>query len=108
MKNKIQVGKILDYTNTTGSAITSGSLVIFGILFGVAVTDIAVGETGSVEMTGVFEFPKASGAITQGAKVYWDATAGNVTTTATSNTAIGGCAEAAATGATTVKVLLQS
>lgn len=106
MKNKIQPGHVLDYTNGTGAAILAGTLVVFGVLFGVAVADIPDGETGAVDLEGVFEFPKASGAITQGAKVYYDATAKNVTTTAASNIAIGGCAEAVLTGALTVKVRL--
>jgi predicted RecA/RadA family phage recombinase len=106
MKNRIQNGKVLDYVNGTGTAILSGSLVIFGVLFGIAVTDIAIGETGAVELQGVFELPKATGAITQGAKVYWDATAGKITTTASTNTAIGAASEAALSGDATVKVLL--
>lgn len=106
MKNKIQNGKVLDYTNSTGAKILGGSLVIFGVLIGVAVADIEIGETGAVELHGVFEFTKATGAISQGAKVYWDATAGNVTTTATSNTVFGAAAEAALSADATVKVLL--
>jgi len=106
MKNKIQNGRIIDYVNGTGSLIASGSLVIFGVLFGIAVTDIADGETGAVELEGVFELTKATGAIAQGAKVYWDGTAKKVTTTSTDNTAIGACAEAVISAATTAKVLL--
>lgn len=106
MKNRIQNGKSIDYVNGTGALISGGALIVFGVLFGVAVADIPDTETGAVELQGVFELPKAAGVITQGAKVYWDATAKNVTTTATSNTAIGACVEAVLTGASTVKVLL--
>lgn len=44
--------------------------------------------------------PKASGAIAIGAAVYWDATAGNVTTTSASNTLIGHAIEAMGAGDT--------
>lgn len=108
MKNFVQRGKVLDFVNGTGAAILSGALVIAGALFGIAVTDIAVGETGAVNLEGVYELPKAAGAITQGAKVYWDATAGNVVTTASGNTLIGYAFEAAASGATVVRVLLSN
>lgn len=106
MKNKVQNGKVLDFTNGTGAKILGGSLVIFGALIGVAVADIEIGATGAVDLHGVFEFPKATGAIGQGDKVYWDATAGNVTKTATSNTVFGAAAEAAVSADLTVKVLL--
>lgn len=44
--------------------------------------------------------PKAAGAIALGAAVYWDATAGNVTTTATNNTLLGHAIQAMAAGDT--------
>ena len=44
--------------------------------------------------------PKASGAIALGVAVYWDATAGNVTATATSNTLLGHAIQAMASGDT--------
>lgn len=107
MKNKIQNGKVIDYTNGGGAAIASGALVVIGVLAGVAVSNIAVGESGAVDLQGVFELPKVTGtAIAVGDKVYWDATAGNVTKTASGNTAFGAAVEAAVSAATTVKVLL--
>lgn len=106
MKNRIQSGEVLDFANITGALILGGSLVVFGALAGIAVADIADGETGAVALTGVYNLPKAAGAITQGAKVYWDATNKVVTTTASGNTLFGTCAEAVLTGATSVNVLL--
>jgi predicted RecA/RadA family phage recombinase len=50
--------------------------------------------------------PKASGAITQGAKLYWSAANSNLTTTASGNTFVGLAAEAAASGDASVKILL--
>lgn len=49
--------------------------------------------------------PKAAGAIGVGAAVYWDATAGNVTTTSASNTAIGFAIEAMESGDTTTGLI---
>ena len=67
-KNHVQPGKVLDYVNTTGAAIASGSVVVVGALLGVALVDIPVGATGSVAVDGVFSVPKVAGAaIGQGA-----------------------------------------
>ena len=57
-------------------------------------------------ISGVFSVPKASGAITQGALLYWDDTAENLTTTASGNTLVGVAAAAAASGDATVPLLL--
>jgi len=69
-------------------------------------TDIADGKTGAVHVTGVFSVPKASGAINQGAKLYWSAANSNLTTTATGNTIVGVAASAAASGDSNVNILL--
>lgn len=52
---------------------------------GVAGDDIAAGETGAVHVVGVFEMPKATGAVTVGQALYWDAAAENITTAAGSS-----------------------
>ena len=74
-----QRGEALDYKNTSGSKIEANTIVTLGSgasgRIGVAGTDIANGETGSVHVAGVFEMPKSStNAITQGTAVYWDGT----------------------------------
>ncbi|MDH1765152.1 DUF2190 family protein [Comamonas aquatica] len=72
--NHVQPGKVLDYVNTTGAAIASGSVVVVGALLGVALVDIPVGATGSVAVDGVFSVPKVAGAaIGQGAPVVFKA-----------------------------------
>ena len=104
-KNFVQDGHILDVL--AGSNIVSGAVVIIGTIAGIAIADIASGKTGAVRIAGVFSLPKAAGvAITQGAKVYWNAGAGNVTTTASGNTLFGVAAVAAASGDANVSVLL--
>lgn len=88
MKNYVSQGNTLAIT--AAAAIASGDGVLTGSLFGVAAGDIAVGEDGIVELTGVFDLPKAaSQAWTVGAKVYWDDTNKRCTTVATGNTLIG-------------------
>lgn len=103
--NYIQEGKALDYT-PSGADVSSGDLIIMGVIAGIAKTDIADGKTGAVHISGVFSIAKASGAVTQGAKLYWDSTNSNLTTTATSNTLVGVAAEAAASSDATAKLLL--
>lgn len=97
MKNFVAVGNVL--TITAGADIASGAGVLVGSIFGVAANTIANGAQGEINLTGVFDLPKAaSQAWTVGAKVYWDNTAKACTTTATSNSLIG--AAVLATGGT--------
>tara|TARA_B100001063_G_scaffold246035_1_gene283714 strand:- start:897 stop:1220 length:324 start_codon:yes stop_codon:yes gene_type:complete len=87
MKNFVQNGANL--TITAGSAISSGDFVVIGDLVGVAVTDIANGETGAISTEGVFQGTKASGAsLAVGDVAYLNST-GKLTDTATSNSAVG-------------------
>lgn len=106
MKNFVRRGEKLAYVNTTGAKIPSGTLVIVGSLAGVAVTDIADTETGALVLNGVFQIPKAAGAVSQGAKLYWDATNKVATTTASGNTLFAVAGDAASTGDATVNAQL--
>ncbi|MGE4193083.1 MAG: DUF2190 family protein [Pseudodesulfovibrio sp.] len=117
MKTFLREGTRMPYANGTGSTIKSGTMVLVGVRLGVAVADIANGDTGYLAMTGVHALPKATGAITQGAAVYYDAdgdplggTAGTgaLTTTATDNTLAGYAAKAAAEADTTVELALNA
>lgn len=75
-KNFVQPGEVIDFTNA-GTAITAGSVVAIGQMLGVALVDIANGATGSVQIKGVFEVPKVSGAvIAAGESLVWDVSAG--------------------------------
>lgn len=73
------------------AAVTSGSGVLIGGVFGFAVTDGALGERVTLGLTGVWaDVDKASGeAWTEGQNVYWDSTNERVTTTAGANKKIG-------------------
>lgn len=103
--NYIQEGKALNYT-PSGADVSSGDFLVIGAIGAVAKTDIADGKTGAVHICGVFSVAKASGAITQGAKLYWNSTNSNLTTTASGNTLVGVAAAAAASGDATVPLLL--
>lgn len=75
-KNHVQPGKVLDYVNTTGELVNSGSVVVVGALLGVALVDVLPGDIGSVAIDGVFAVPKVAGtAIGQGVAVIFKATA---------------------------------
>jgi predicted RecA/RadA family phage recombinase len=95
MRNYIQRGDTLTFTAPYDVAAGDGFLV--GSLFAVASYPALSGEAVEGVTVGVFELKKASAqAWTPGAKVYWDNTAKEVTTTVTSNTLIGAAVEVAA------------
>ncbi len=69
----IQQGDSIDYT--PGAAVNAGDVVVLNDLIGVAKRDIAANTLASLDVAGVFEFPKASGvgtAIGAGLDVFWD------------------------------------
>ena len=75
--NYVQEGSTLDYTNSTGSDIASGDVVVVGGTLAVALVDIANGDSGTVATDGVFTVPKVSGAVfSQGASLTYDVSAG--------------------------------
>ncbi|MFA0792671.1 capsid cement protein, partial [Microbulbifer echini] len=70
--NFVQDGRMLNVTNSTSADITSGQVVPVGAVLGVAMDDIAVGETGVLAIDGVFTVPKVSAAeINQGESLTW-------------------------------------
>ncbi|WP_226649614.1 DUF2190 family protein [Microbulbifer variabilis] len=74
--NFVQDGRMLDYTNSTSAVITSGQVIAVGAVLGVAMDDIAVGESGVIAIDGVFTVPKVSGAVIgQGESLTWDVSA---------------------------------
>ena len=93
-------------TVTVGADVASGDVVVAGSLVGVATTSAKNGEECEVSLTGVYELAKATGAISQGAKVYFVSADKNFTTTASGNTLAGYAFKAAASGDTTVLVKL--
>ncbi|MDD9745523.1 MULTISPECIES: DUF2190 family protein [Marinovum] len=104
MKNYVQAGNVLTFT--AAATVTAGQGVLEGALFGVAATNAALGDDFEAAVTGVFELPKAAGALAKGQKAYWSSANANVTGTATGNTLIGAVTEAAAGTATVVSIRL--
>lgn len=97
----VQPGEVIDYT--AGANIASGQVVLMGARIGVALKAIANGETGPMQVTGVFNIAKLfTDNMAQGALLYWDNTNSRLTTTASGNTLAGFAAAAA--GATTTSV----
>ncbi len=104
-KNSVQVGRVLDLIAPAGGVV-SGTAYLIGSIFVVALTSAAAGATFSGERLGGWTLPKAAVAISQGAKLYWDNTAFNLTTTAGGNTLVGAALSAALSGDASVNVLL--
>lgn len=106
MKNYVQDGSVLTVVAPSGG-IASGAGLKVGEVFGVAQVAAAEGESVAIVLEGVFTLPKVSAqAWTVGARVYWDDTNKNVTTTASGNKLIGAAAAAAANPSATGSVLL--
>ncbi len=89
MKNFLGSVATIDFV--AGANLAGGTGLLVGATFGVVVSDVLNGGTGSLFVgPGVVTLPKAA-TITpaNGALLYWDNTNGNVTTTASGNTLIG-------------------
>lgn len=104
MRNFVQPGDTLTFISP--DPVTPGQGVVMNALFGVATSAGGANDPFEAAVVGVFELPKAAGAIEAGAKVYWKADTANVTTSATGNKLIGAATEDAADAATTVRVRL--
>ena len=106
MKNYSKQADVLTWLNNTGSAVASGAVVRVGAgLFGIAVTDIANGATGALQLTGQVILLKATGVVfAAGDPLFWSGTNCNKIGT---NPRIGTAVAAEIAGATTCTVLLQ-
>lgn len=89
-------GEIRTLLYTAGADIEVDDIVTCGTVdgkkcrLGVARQAIANGETGVVAISGVFEFPKVSGAVIKaGESMEWDASEGELDDNATALTAAG-------------------
>lgn len=103
----VQPGEVIDYT--AGANIASGQVVLMGARIGVALKAIANGETGPMQVTGVFNIAKLSADnMAQGALLYWDNTNSRLTTTASGNTLAGFAAAAAGASTTSVNIKINA
>ena len=98
MKNYIQPGDRISVT--APYAVASGAGCLVGSLFGVAITTAALSAPVEIATEGVFDLAKVgSQAWTVGARIYWDDTAKNCTTTVSTNKLIGVAVAAVGSGA---------
>lgn len=69
-----QPGHNISYTNSGAEAINVGDVVVLGKRIVIALANIAVGATGDVTVTGVFQLPAVNNAeFNVGDAIYWDA-----------------------------------
>ena len=108
-KNYIQKGCKLSWLNSTGAAIVSGIAIIFGFIgMAIALDAIAISGTGVVSMEGVWAMAKATGAISQGDRLWWSPATEDVTNSPSLNSYfIGYATESALSADATVNVLLE-
>lgn len=104
MKNFIQPGEAL--TLIAPYDVASGGGFLVGSIFAVASIAAVNGAEVVGRTVGVYDLPKATGAVTQGAKLYWDNTNKVLTTTASGNTLVGTAVRAQQSGDATARVRL--
>jgi len=104
MARYISSATTLRYTPT--ASVSAGDVVVLSDLVTVATHDIPADALGAVAYHGEWEIAKGSDTIAQGDAVYWDATASQITTTATANTFAGHASAAASSSDSKVSVLL--
>lgn len=76
MENYVDDGTTVNFTNGTGSAIASGTLIKMSHTLGVTQVDIAVGATGAVKIKGKVTAPKVAAAVfVVGEKLVFDVSA---------------------------------
>jgi predicted RecA/RadA family phage recombinase len=102
-----QPGRTVTLTAPVGG-LKSGQAFLFGSIFGVAAFDAGAGQPVEVHTEGVFRLPKPTSAIvfTEGARAYWDVSAANLTTVASTNFPIGATVTAAGATDPTLDVRL--
>lgn len=105
MTNFIEKGHVIEFTVPSGG-VTSGAAVLIGSMVGIAASTGEEDDVIAVNLTGVYEVPKASGAIEKGARLYYDEGSEDFTTTAEGNTFAGFAWDAQESGDTTVMILL--
>ncbi len=106
MKNFIQPGTTIPVTVASAKSSGDGHETGAGGLVGVLQADVAAGEVVEMLIEGVVELTRdAADTFAVGDKVYWNETAGEVTTDA-AETEMGFAWEAKAAGAGTIQVKL--
>lgn len=97
MKNFICTGERIDIVAPVGGLV-AGQPYVIGAKVVVIVSGGLAGELVSAATEGVFEIPKAVGAVAIGAAIYWDDTAKVITTVVPGNIKIGFAYKASLSG----------
>ena len=105
MKNYIQEGNTV--TVVAPASCKSGDGVLVGALFGVAAFDASSAADVEVVTQGVFDLPKDSSVIAQGALAYWNNSNKQITGTSAGNTLVGKAVTAAGGSVTVARVLIR-
>ncbi len=96
----------MDWLNDTGNDVPSGRPVFIGTMVAIATGIILDGKIGVVRLTGVIDMAKTTSlAIVAGDRLFWNTSTNKVTKTVT-HKPFGVAALAAASNATTVRVLI--
>jgi len=107
MKNFVHPGEYVPVAAPYDVASGAGALV--GSIFGVATVGVLSGATVELALTGVFDLKKTSAqAWTVGARIYWDDTNKECTTTASTHKLIGVAVAVADNPSATGRVRLSS
>ena len=69
-KNFVQPGEIITVIAPEPTGVLSGQPLIVGSFFGVATIDAAAGDETELALTGVWELPKAAGALDGGDPIF--------------------------------------
>lgn len=110
--NYVQPGVNITVTHEQNSdadaaALSAGDGFLVGSLFGICLSDCAVGADVVIATEGVWDIGKTSAQAWEvGDKIYWDAATGLATTTASTNKQIGVAVAAAANPSATGTVRL--
>lgn len=105
-KMEINSASYVEVKAVAGSALSGGDVVVGTNLIGFCLVDVASGEDYSlIRKSENVKAEKAVGALTIDQPIYWDASAGNVTGSSTSNTLVGFVKEAAVSADTHVNII---
>ena len=105
MQNYVQKGENLTFT--APAALVAGQAVLIGNTFVIATSAAASGAQFTGVVRGVFDLPRAAAlTIAEGAKLYWDNAAKNITNVVGTNTLVGSCVVASISADTTITAYL--
>ena len=108
MNNYVQPGKVLSDLVAPYDRLVGEGVLVGSALFGVVVDTVTSADTDmKIDTEGVFDIAKATNqAAAAGARLYWDNTAKQLTTTSSGNLEVGVAIDASGTTDTTARIKL--